>query len=58
LPCHAGLTGAGYSHYADFKSRPQITLDDWYGEFKWVDLLVVSNEEKSNPYCVIIQIGY
>ena len=33
-------------HYAEFKSRPQITLDDQHGEFKWFDLSVVSNDEK------------
>ena len=29
-----------------FKSKPQITLDDQHGEFKWFDLAVVSNYEK------------
>ena len=37
-------------HYAEFKSKPQITLDDQHGEFKWFDLSVVSNDEKSHPY--------
>ena len=36
-------------HYADFQSKPQITLDDQHGEFKWFDLAVVSNNQKSNP---------
>ena len=38
------------SHYAEFKSKPQITLDDQHGEFKWFDLSVVSNDEKFHPY--------
>jgi len=33
-------------HYAEFKSKPQIALDDQHGEFKWFDLSVVSNDEK------------
>jgi colanic acid biosynthesis protein WcaH len=37
-------------HYAEFKSKPQITLDDQHGEFKWFDLRVLSNDEKSHPY--------
>ena len=37
-------------HYAEFKSRPQITLDDQHDEFKWFDLAVVSNDEKFHPY--------
>ena len=37
-------------HYAEFKSRPQITLDDQHGEFKWFDLGVVSSDEKFHPY--------
>ncbi len=37
-------------HYAEFKSKPQIALDDQHGEFKWFDLSVVSNDEKSHPY--------
>jgi hypothetical protein len=37
-------------HYAEFKSKPQITLDDQHGEFKWFDLSVVSNDEKSRSY--------
>ena len=37
-------------HYAEFKSRPQITLDDQHGEFKWFDLAVVSNDEKFHLY--------
>jgi colanic acid biosynthesis protein WcaH len=37
-------------HYAEFKSRPQITLDDQHGEFKWFDLAVVSIDEKFNAY--------
>jgi len=37
-------------HYAEFKSAPQITLDDQHGEFKWFDLSIVSNDETSHPY--------
>ena len=37
-------------HYAAFKSRPQITLDDQHDEFKWFDLAVVSNDKKFHPY--------
>ena len=37
-------------HYAEFKSRPQIILDNQHGEFKWFDLSVVSNDEKFHPY--------
>ena len=37
-------------HYAEFKSKPQITLDDQHGEFKWFDLSVVADDEKFNPY--------
>ena len=37
-------------HYAEFKSNPQIALDDQRGEFKWFDLTVVSNDEKSHRY--------
>ena len=37
-------------HYLEFKSKPDIILDDQHGEFKWFDLSVVSNDEKSHPY--------
>ena len=37
-------------HYAEFKSKPQIALDDQHGEFKWFDLSIVSNDETSHPY--------
>jgi colanic acid biosynthesis protein WcaH len=37
-------------HYEEFKSKPQTALDDQHGEFKWFDLSVVSNNEKSHPY--------
>jgi len=37
-------------HYAEFKSKPQIALDDQHGECKWFDLSVVSNDEKFHPY--------
>ena len=37
-------------HYAEFKSEPQIALDDQHGEFKWFDLAVVSNDENFHLY--------
>ena len=37
-------------HYAEFKSRPQITLDDQHGEFQWFDLAMVSSDEKFHLY--------
>ena len=37
-------------HYAEFKSEPQIALDDQHDEFKWFDLSVVADDEKSHPY--------
>jgi colanic acid biosynthesis protein WcaH len=37
-------------HYADFQSRPPISIDDQHADFKWFDLSVVSNDEKTHPY--------
>ena len=37
-------------HYAEFKSRPQITLDYQHGEFEWFDLSEVAKDEKFHPY--------
>ena len=37
-------------HYAEFQSKPQITLDDQHGELKWFDLSVVFKDEKSHLY--------
>ena len=37
-------------HYAEFKYRPQITLDDQHGEFEWFDLSVVAKDEKFHLY--------
>ena len=37
-------------HYAEFQSKPKLTLDDQHGEFKWFDLAVVSNDQKFHPY--------
>ena len=37
-------------HYVWFQSKPQITLDDQHGEFKWFDLAVVSSDEKFHSY--------
>ena len=37
-------------HYAEFKSKPQITLDDQHAEFEWFDLSVVAENEKFHLY--------
>ena len=37
-------------HYAEFKYKPQITLDDQHGTCNWFDLAVVSNDEKFHIY--------
>ena len=37
-------------HDAEFKSKPEIILDDQHGEFEWFDLSVVADDEKFNPY--------
>jgi len=37
-------------HYVEFKSKPQLALDDQHGEFKWFYLSVVSNDKKFHPY--------
>ena len=37
-------------HNAEFKSRPQITLDDQHSEFEWFDLAVVAKDEKFHLY--------
>lgn len=37
------------SHYGYFKSKSQIIVDDQHYEFKWLDLSVVSNDEKHYP---------
>ena len=37
-------------HYAEFQSKPSITLDDQHSEFNWFDLAMVSNDEKFSPY--------
>jgi colanic acid biosynthesis protein WcaH len=37
-------------HYAEFKSKPKITIDDQHGEFQWFDLSDVLKDEKSHPY--------
>ena len=37
-------------HYVRFQSKPQITLDDQHGDFKWFDLSVVAKDEKFNLY--------
>lgn len=34
------------AHYAYFKSKPEITLDDQHANFKWFDLSVVFNDQK------------
>ena len=37
-------------HYAEFKSKPQIALDDQHGEFEWFDLSVVAKDGKFHNY--------
>jgi colanic acid biosynthesis protein WcaH len=37
-------------HYTYFKSKPKIILDDQHSNFKWFDLVLVSNDEKFYPY--------
>jgi len=37
-------------HYAEFQTKPDITLDDQHAEFEWFDLAVVSEDEKFHPY--------
>ena len=37
-------------HCAEFKSKPQIALDDQHGEFEWFNLSVVANYKKFHPY--------
>jgi len=37
-------------HYAEFKSKPQITLDDQHCEFKWFELSEAYNDEKFHLY--------
>ena len=37
-------------HYLEFKSKPQITLDDQHGEFKWFDLSGMPADESFHSY--------
>ena len=37
-------------HYAEFKSKPQIALDDQHAEFEWFDLSEGAQNEKFHPY--------
>ena len=37
-------------HYAEFQSKPDITLDDQHGEFEWFDLSVVAKDERFHAY--------
>ena len=37
-------------HYLEFKSKPQIILDDQHDTCNWFDLAVVSNNEKFHRY--------
>jgi colanic acid biosynthesis protein WcaH len=37
-------------HYAEFKAKPQITLDDQHGTCNWFDLAVVSDDQKFHLY--------
>lgn len=37
-------------HYAEFRSKPPIVLDDQHSEFTWFDLSSVINNEKCHLY--------
>ena len=37
-------------HYAEFESKPDITLDDQHGGFEWFNLSVVAKDEKFHRY--------
>jgi colanic acid biosynthesis protein WcaH len=37
-------------HFVEFKSKPQIVLDDQHGEFKWFDLSSVSDDREFHLY--------
>ncbi len=37
-------------HYAEFKSKPQITLDDQHADFEWFDLSVMDKNEEFHVY--------
>jgi colanic acid biosynthesis protein WcaH len=37
-------------HYIQFKSKPEITLDDQHRGIEWFDLSAVANYEKYHPY--------
>ena len=37
-------------HYAEFKSKPQIIMDDQHVEVDWFELSLVANDEKFHPY--------
>ena len=37
-------------HYAEWQTKPDITLDGQHAECKWFDLAVVADDEKFIPY--------
>jgi colanic acid biosynthesis protein WcaH len=37
-------------HYAEFKHKPNVVLDDQHVEFKWFYLSGLSNDEVTHPY--------
>jgi len=37
-------------HYAEYKSKPQIVLDDQHDDFGWFDLSMVSSVDTFHPY--------
>ncbi|MDB2510989.1 NUDIX domain-containing protein [Gammaproteobacteria bacterium] len=37
-------------HYADFQSKPQVTLNDQHDQCKWFDLALVCKDEEYHPY--------
>ncbi len=50
LDRHTSTHYVNLPHYAEFKSKPKITLDDQHYKYKWFSLSVISNDEKHHPY--------
>jgi colanic acid biosynthesis protein WcaH len=50
LDQHISTHYVNLPHYAEFQMKPEIILDDQHGEFEWLDLSVVSKDEKFHPY--------
>ena len=50
---------ASLPHYAEFRSKHKIILDERHAEFEWFDLSVVSNDKKNfTLLCATMCIGY